>query len=55
MKMRLTDIPIRSLIVHDFDSNYLDLAFKSGHETDSVSGHEKRGMTLKQRCAGVVK
>ena len=41
--------------MYDFESNYLDLESKTRHEAESVVGHEKRGMALKQRCAGVVK
>ena len=37
--------------VYDFESNYLDLETKTRHVADSVVGHEKRSMALKQRCA----
>ena len=37
------------------ESNYLALEIKTRHEADSVVGHEKPRMALKQRCASVVK
>ena len=37
--------------MYDFESNYLDLEIKIRHEADSVVGHEKRDMALKQCCA----
>ena len=32
----------------------MDLEIKTRHEADSVVGHQKRCMALKQRCASVV-
>ena len=43
----------RNCTVYDFEANYLDLEIKARHEADSVFGHEKRGMALKQLCASV--
>ena len=50
-----TNISNRNCAVYNFESNYLDLEIKTRHEADSVLGHEKRGVALKQRCASVVK
>ena len=47
MKMRDTNNPLQSTIMLRFESNYLDLEIKSRRETDSIIGHEKRGMALK--------
>ena len=41
--------------MNDFESNCLDLEIEARREADSVVGHEKLGMALKQRCASVVK
>ena len=39
----------------DVESNSLDLEIKSRHKSNSVIGHERHSMVLKQRCPSVMK